>query len=263
MPNFIRGVTYISHSAKGSVWEDHKYVKKVDGNYYYPNGYEGGRQIKTLKGVAQTAVKKAADSAKSLNSGATQVPSTQQKRSPREIADENYYNDLQKKMEKELDALIQKGPGYFNGQSQEEAKKKIRDTIAQLKAQAAASRSKMSETLNAKKNEVAIDVDDLARRVLRGEFGNGDERKQKLGANYEAVQNRVNELSKKSGGNSKSSKKVEKLVSDNATKKLSAKDQKVVDRLMNNLSNQSDTKKKKNDLDDVYAVYDRKKKRKK
>lgn len=30
-------------------WEDHKYVKKVDDKYYYPNGYEDGRTVSDLK----------------------------------------------------------------------------------------------------------------------------------------------------------------------------------------------------------------------
>ena len=30
------------HSAKGSTWKHHKYVKKVDGTYYYPGDYKGG-----------------------------------------------------------------------------------------------------------------------------------------------------------------------------------------------------------------------------
>lgn len=39
-----------------------------------------------------------------------------------------------------------------------------------------------------------LDIDDLARRVINGEFGNGDERKARLFPNYDAVQNRVNEI---------------------------------------------------------------------
>ena len=35
---------------------------------------------------------------------------------------------------------------------------------------------------------------DLAAGVMRGEYGNGDERKARLGANFNAVQKRVNEL---------------------------------------------------------------------
>lgn len=40
----------------------------------------------------------------------------------------------------------------------------------------------------------AVNIDDLARRAIRGEFGNGDQRRQALGANYDAVQARVNQL---------------------------------------------------------------------
>lgn len=47
-----------------------------------------------------------------------------------------------------------------------------------------------------KKEEISVDIDDLARRVLNGEFGNGAERRQNLGQNYEAVQAKVNELLK-------------------------------------------------------------------
>ena len=39
-----------------------------------------------------------------------------------------------------------------------------------------------------------VDIDDLARRVINGEFGNGDDRRNALGANYDAVQARVNEM---------------------------------------------------------------------
>lgn len=39
-----------------------------------------------------------------------------------------------------------------------------------------------------------VDVDDLARRAITGEFGNGDARKKKLGDNYAAVQARVNRM---------------------------------------------------------------------
>ena len=38
------------------------------------------------------------------------------------------------------------------------------------------------------------DVDDLAQRVINGEFGNGDDRRNALGDKYDAVQARVNEL---------------------------------------------------------------------
>lgn len=39
-----------------------------------------------------------------------------------------------------------------------------------------------------------LDIDDLARRVINGEFGNGDERKSRLFPYYDQVQTRVNEM---------------------------------------------------------------------
>lgn len=38
----------LCHSAKGSTWEKHKYVKVMNGVYFYPNNYEGGRHISSL-----------------------------------------------------------------------------------------------------------------------------------------------------------------------------------------------------------------------
>ena len=43
-------------------------------------------------------------------------------------------------------------------------------------------------------SSVEGDVADLARRVINGDYGNGEERRQRLGANYDAVQRRVNEI---------------------------------------------------------------------
>lgn len=40
----------LAHSAKGSEWDKHKYVKKIDGVYYYPVGYEDGRTVDELSG---------------------------------------------------------------------------------------------------------------------------------------------------------------------------------------------------------------------
>lgn len=39
-----------------------------------------------------------------------------------------------------------------------------------------------------------VDIDALARAVIRGEYGNGSERRRRLGVNYDAVQRRVNEI---------------------------------------------------------------------
>ena len=43
----------LSHSAKGSEWEEHEYIEEVDGKYYYPDSYEGGRHISDLRGSSK------------------------------------------------------------------------------------------------------------------------------------------------------------------------------------------------------------------
>ena len=61
-----------AHSAKGSKWEKHKYIKKLDGKYYYSDSYEGGRHLDystdTIKssnaGMKKTERKKTTGSAK-------------------------------------------------------------------------------------------------------------------------------------------------------------------------------------------------------
>lgn len=94
------------HSAKGSEWEEHMYVKKVDGNYYYPEGYDKGRTIDSL-------------------------------------------------------------PGGGGGSDEE---------------------SESGEDLT------EDDVHALALQVIRGDFGNGQIRKDLLGEDYDVIQSKVNEL---------------------------------------------------------------------
>lgn len=96
----------LQHSSEGSSWKKHKYIKRVDGTYYYPDTYEGGR--------------------------------------------------------------------HLPDEEKEESNSKI----------------DLSEK----------DVEKLAKEVIRGNFGNGQERKDLLGENYEEIQKRVNELMKGSVG---------------------------------------------------------------
>lgn len=93
------------HSSEGSSWKKHKYIKRVDGTYYYPDSYEGGRHL------------------------------------PDEETESSSKIDLSKN-----------------------------------------------------------DIENLAKEVIRGNFGNGQERKDLLGENYEEIQKRVNELMKGSAG---------------------------------------------------------------
>lgn len=40
---------YIAHSAKGSRWKKHKYIKIMNGLYFYPDDYIGGRHLSSSK----------------------------------------------------------------------------------------------------------------------------------------------------------------------------------------------------------------------
>lgn len=132
----------LAHSAKGSTWEDHKYIKRIDGTYYYPDNYEGGRHISDLEESSST------------------------------------------------DGMV-----------------------------SSEKRKKLDLTEN--------DIETLAWETIRGDYGNGQLRKELLGENYTEIQTRVNQLyreGKVTGGNVLMSNVSESVVSDgksaadNATK---------------------------------------------
>ena len=54
-------------------------------------------------------------------------------------------------------------------------------------------------------------IDDLARRVINGEFGDGDQRRQLLGDKFDAVQKRVNEILNGGGGTDVNSSSIDEL----------------------------------------------------
>lgn len=102
------GIQQLSHSAKGSTWKEHKYIKRLNGTYYYPDNYEGGRHLP-----------------------------------------DNEKDDVD-----------------VSSTSKEEP----------------------VETLS------STDIENLALEVIRGNFGNGQVRKDLLGEYYQQIQNRVNEI---------------------------------------------------------------------
>lgn len=55
------------------------------------------------------------------------------------------------------------------------------------------------EIIEKKEQEKKLDIDAVARDVIQGKYGNGDDRKKALGEDYSMVQKRVNELMKHRG----------------------------------------------------------------
>lgn len=102
------------HSAKGSSWKEHKYIKKVGDKYIYANTQNG-------KG----------DETNSNSSGGENI-------SEKANVEEN-----------------------------------------------------TTQTENANEE---FDIEEMANKVIRGEFGNGADRKELLGESYKEIQKRVNEI---------------------------------------------------------------------
>lgn len=111
----------LQHSAKGSSWKKHKYIKKIDGTYYYPSWYEGGRHLDDTTGNRQGDGSSNDDAKKNIQGGA---------------------NDDMDNVED------------------------LRDS----------------------------DIEELARMVIAGRFGNGATRKELLGDDYQRIQDKVNEM---------------------------------------------------------------------
>lgn len=148
------------HSAKGSTWEDHKYIKRINGLYYYPDSYEGGRHL----------------------------------------SDEQKAQFGKDKVE--ID--------------------------------------KLSDS----------DVERLALEGIRGNFGNGQTRKDNLGIHYQQVQDRINEIMRSGGPDKILSKKVSDVSDSTKSSGSSA-------------TNTALKKAKGINLDQVYSVYKKQEERNK
>lgn len=178
LPDFLtmkRNRKILRHSAKGSTWEDHKYIKRIDGTYYYPDSYEGGRHL-------PDGEKRSSDN-----------------------------------KEKE---------------SSEETKREKIDLSGD-------------------------DIERLAREVIRGNFGNGQDRKDLLGENYQEIQDRVNQILKSS---KVSNQKISSVSSDvvEVGTKIAEKAAEAISKIQTNNKKESTSNKKGIDLDQVYNVYKKK-----
>lgn len=95
---------YIAHSAKGSEWEDKKYVKREGtsgkmeetGKYYYPDDYKGGRHLP--KGEKATTKKANSDKKNKRDFG---------------NGDRSTMEDWEKKVHEHLDKIIADYPDLF------------------------------------------------------------------------------------------------------------------------------------------------------
>lgn len=203
---------HLEHSAKGSTWENHKYIKRIDGTYYYPDSYEGGRHLPDGEKGDDSSDDDDVISKLENMTGMTRESLLEL----RELSRKGGYDSPEFK---EMLSILSEGD--------EEQAKKMTDLLKQEGTGTSLSSN---------------DIENLSAEVIRGNFGNGQERKVLLGENYSEIQKRVNELMKGSTGSKKVSeaseesvKKVEEAAKNAST---SASDSKVhsgvdMDKVMN------------------------------
>lgn len=184
--------TCLEHSAKGSTWEDHKYIKKVDGTYYYPDSYEGGRHLddeekknkyeqKDSYGVKLDEVEQGVYDYMKNN-----LPDVD----PKTVSPETW-----QKFIKEYVKFVGGDPNNIPD-----------DIIAKIQENVTKHYSEKEKNDEQTEKLTDNDINNLAKEVIRGNFGKGQQRKELLGENYSEVQKRVNELMKGSVGKKKVSK---------------------------------------------------------
>ena len=156
------------HSSEGSSWKEHKYIKRVDGTYYYPDSYEGGRHLpdggkeKSMEDELFEKLKNSSD------------------------------KDIGQMLRGSFDKVLLEQMGVdWTKLPKEEVDRMQRSLIDRLEK-----KTESNSKIDLSKN----DVENLAKEVIRGNFGNGQERKDLFGENYEEIQKRVNELMKGSSG---------------------------------------------------------------
>lgn len=159
---------YLQHSSKGSSWKKHKYIKRVDGTYYYPDSYEGGRHL----------------------------PDGEKEKS----MEDELFEKLKNSSDKDIDQILR---GRFDkvlfeqmGVDWTELPKEEVDRMQRSLIDRLEEKTESNSKIDLSEN----DIENLAKEVIRGNFGNGQERKDLLGENYEEIQKRVNELMKGSIG---------------------------------------------------------------
>lgn len=205
------GEEILVHSAKGSTWKEHKYIKRKNGTYYYPDSYEGGRH---------------------LPDG--------------ENSDEDDLEDWEEELYSDVEEILRKNPGLFDRTKL--YSDDFQDFRLTLEEMAGVDTDKLSDSEiermrekvkayyddRAAARDLSVeDVERLANEVIRGNFGSGQERRDLLGENYQQIQDRVNEILLGPTGSrkvSKSKKKEEpkETKKEESTEKKESKKDKVI-----------------------------------
>lgn len=260
MPNYK-----IAHSAKGSEWKKHKYLREHEGKYYYPDSYEGGRHLpkggkdgngKTASLPKETDGKKKSSGKKLSNTTPTPVISDEiAKKSVSELALDvvsgklgnvsQYKEALGSRYEKVQERVkeIANKAGIIEASKKETAAKK--QQLAKRKPRSASQTEKKTQTLS--KEE--LDEELRAKKLQAKMIIKTDEKKESP-ENKTPIQNEIKTTSKLSRAKAASDKTnadklAESVVNKNASKLLEEALKKAATQKVKSTSSSSKPSKKK------------------
>lgn len=245
----------LAHSAKGSEWKEHKYVKRVDGTYYYPEGYEGGRTISSLKGEGKDSDKKKEESKEFDHRKAA----GEFNKFLKQLSDsgEAYYGSKEEWENMTLDEFRDLYEDILGRKAADDLSDKALENMFKSAKAQNTGKPDDSDEVGKKGGEYSEkDIENLAKEVIKGNFDNGAKRKELLGEDYEKVQKKVNEMMKSSSG----SKKVSS--SDKDAIKKAEETAKKATSVVTGGSSKKDSKVHSGvDMKQVQSVYKKKKKK--
>lgn len=184
----------LQHSAKGSTWKKHKYIKRVDGTYYYPKNYKGGRHLESSKYSEYSDGDHDFDDknySKKNQLGDTDFYGFQRSDGTYVILEEDMKWELPKgtKITPELIKRLESFDKTI------EQKRQNGEKVSASDWEKMATSAIDGEDIDASGGDYdSDDVEALAKEVIRGNFGNGNQRKELLGEAYSEVQKKVNEM---------------------------------------------------------------------
>ncbi len=197
------------HSAKNSKWKEHKYIKRVNGTYYYPESHEGGRHLPSGGSIHSEYTDGDEDFDDKNYSDKNRLGDTDFFGFRRDdgtyvILEEDMKWELPKGTEitpelisrledfdKNLEKMRQEGKDKYTNENWKQWAKEAIDGTGS---------SGSSEKLSTK------DIENLAKEAIIGNFGNGQQRKELLGEDYKDIQSKVNEILKKDSDKKSSAK---------------------------------------------------------
>lgn len=168
----------LKHSGvKGMEWKDHKYIRKANGSYYYPEGSSGAKMSSYTKDDPDFDD---ANYSEKNRIGDTDFFGFTNKDGKFVVINEDTKWIMPNgKVTPEMINRLKNFKGARKGKSWEDA---------------------ATEAVTGKKNDGKLsekDIDNLSNEVIRGNFKNGQQRKELLGSYYQQIQDRVNQKLKK------------------------------------------------------------------